>query len=298
MDLIDEQDRIGVIFKLLDDRFQPLFEIAAIAGARQKRAQIERIDGGMGQHLGRFAFDDLFGQTFGDGGFAHARITHQKRVVLAAAAQYLNAAFHLGGTPDQRVDIALERFGVQIDAIFGQRRILGIAAFGARLRPGAGFFFGVGGAGDRAAFAIGRVLGHAMGDEIDRVIARHVLFLQEIGCIAFPFGKDRDQHIGACDLGAARRLHMDRGALDHPLERGGGNGLGTFDIGFQCGQVIIDKGHQRFAQRLDIDRTRKHDLAGLGLVQQRQKQMLQRCQFMAARIRVGQRRMDGLLKCG
>ena len=84
-----------------------------------------------------------------------------------------------------------------------------------------------------ARFAIGWVLGHPMGDEIDGVIARHVLFLQEIGRVRFPFGEDGDKDVRARHLGAARRLHMDRRALDHPLEGGGRDRFRAFDIGHQ-----------------------------------------------------------------
>jgi hypothetical protein len=84
------------------------------------------------QHLGRLALDDLVGQPFGDGGLAHAGVAHQQRVVLAPAAQHLDAALDLGGAADQRVDIALAGLGVQIDAILAQRRFLGLAG----LRPG------------------------------------------------------------------------------------------------------------------------------------------------------------------
>ena len=65
-------------------------------------------------------------------------------------------------------------------------------------------------------------LGNAMGDIIHRVIAGHVLLLQEEGGMAFTLGEDRHQHIGARHLLAAGGLHMDHGALDHPLEAGGG----------------------------------------------------------------------------
>jgi hypothetical protein len=40
-------------------------------------------------------------------------------------------------------------------------------------------------------------------DVIDRVEAGHVLLLQEEGGVAFPFGEDRHQHIGAGHLLAA-----------------------------------------------------------------------------------------------
>ncbi|OIQ63632.1 hypothetical protein GALL_548270 [mine drainage metagenome] len=76
-------------------------------------------------------------------------------------------------------------------------------------------------AGHRTRFAERGIFRHAMRDEIDRVIPRHVLFLQEIGGVGLAFRKDRDEDVGACHLSPARALHMDRRALNHALERGG-----------------------------------------------------------------------------
>ncbi len=159
-------------------------------------------------------------------------------------------------------------------------------------------FLGLGGAGDGAGFAIGRVLGDAMGDEIHRVIAGHVLLLQEIGGVAFAFGEDGDQHIGAGHFGAARGLHMDRGALDHALEGGGRHRFGAVDVGHQIGQIIVDEFDQRVAQLVGIDRTGLHHAGRVGFVDQRQKQMLQRCEFMLACVGQRQRRVDCLFECG
>ena len=114
------------------------------------------------------------------------------------------------------------------------------------------------GAGHRARLAIGRVLGHAMGDEVDGIIARHVLFLQEIGRVRFPLGKDCDQHVGPGHLGAARRLHMDGRALDDALEGSGGNRFRPFDIGDQCREVVVDELDKRLAQLVQINRTGLH----------------------------------------
>jgi hypothetical protein len=47
------------------------------------------------QDIRRLALHDLAGQPFGDGRLAHARVAHQKRVVLAPPAQHLDAAFDL-----------------------------------------------------------------------------------------------------------------------------------------------------------------------------------------------------------
>jgi hypothetical protein len=62
-------------------------------------------------------------------------------------------------------------------------------------------------------------------DVVDRVVAGHVLLLQEIGGVALALGEDRDQHVGAGHLLAAGRLHVDHRALDHALEAGGRLGI-------------------------------------------------------------------------
>eukprot|EP00043_Microstomoeca_roanoka_P023687 m.259125 g.259125 ORF g.259125 m.259125 type:complete len:631 (-) comp34017_c0_seq1:207-2099(-) len=290
VDLVDEKDGVLMLFKLFHHGFQPLFEIAAIAGPRQQRAHVERIDGRAGQDVGGFAVDDLLGQTFGDRRLAHAGITHQKRVVLAPAAEHLDAAFDLGRAADQRIDIALAGLGVQIDAELGQRRILGIGL--GLLRLALTFL----GARDGARFGEAGILGHAMGDEVDRVVAGHVLLLQEIGGVRFALGKDRHQHVGAGNFVAARALNMDRRALDHALEGGGGHRFGAFDIGDQRGKVVIDEIVERLAQLVDIDVTGLHDAGGFGFVDQREQQMLERGKLVPAGIGQGQRAVDRLFE--
>jgi hypothetical protein len=56
-----------------------------------------------------------------------------------------------------------------------------------------------------------------MADVVDGVVARHPLLLQQIGGMGLTLGEDRDQHVGARHLVAARRLRANDGALDHPL---------------------------------------------------------------------------------
>ena len=74
VDLVDEQDRVGVVLELLDHLLQPLLEVAAVAGAGEQRAHVEREDRRVGQHLRHLAVDDLARQALGDGGLADARV--------------------------------------------------------------------------------------------------------------------------------------------------------------------------------------------------------------------------------
>ena len=108
-----------------------------------------------------------------------------------------------------------------------------------------------------------------MGDEVHRIIACHVLFLQEVGGVGFTFGKDRNQHIGAGHFGAARALDVDRGALDHPLEGGGRHSLGAFDIGDQVAEIIVNEFDQRAAQVFGVYRASFENTHRVRLIDQR-----------------------------
>ena len=110
--------------------------------------------------------------------------------------------------------------------------------------------------------------------------------------MAFTFGENRDQHVGAGHFRPARALHMDRRALDHPLEAGGRRGLRAVDIRNQAVQFLVQETDQRAPKKLKIDTAGPHDAGGVGFVHQGQQQMLQRRQLVAPLVRIGQRLMD------
>ena len=153
----------------------------------------------------------------------------------------------------------------------------------------------LGGAGHRARLSVGRVFGHPVCDEINSIIAGHVLFLKEVSGVAFPLGEDGDENVGTCDLGPAGGLNVDGRALNDALEGSGWHGLGTLDVGHQIAQILVDEFDKGIAQLVYIDRAGFHDLNGVGLVYQRQKQMLQRSEFVAPCIRKRERCVNGLL---
>ena len=94
VDFVDKEYRAVHFFQGFDHGFHARFEVAAVFCSRQQRAHIEQEDGVPGQHFGHVAADDLVCQAFGQRGFAHARLAHQKRIVFAAAAQYLYQPLH------------------------------------------------------------------------------------------------------------------------------------------------------------------------------------------------------------
>ena len=183
--------------EFLENLLQALLEIAAVAGAREQGAHVEREHGRRGQHFRHFAVDDAFGEAFGDRGLADAGFTDEQRVVLLPAAQHLDGAVDLDVAADHRIDLAVTRLLVEVDAIGIERLAL---LLGILVALGLGFLVD---AAHRARFGYSGPLGDAVADIVDRVIAGHVLLLQEIGGVALALGEDRDQHIGAGDLFAA-----------------------------------------------------------------------------------------------
>ena len=91
---------------------------------------------------------------------------------------------------------------------------------------------------------------------------------------------------------------MDRRALDHALEGGRGHGFRSFDIGDQRRQKIKKKNNEILAQLGQVDIAGAHDADCIGFFGQRQQQMFQRRQFMAAFICKRERGMDGLFQRG
>src|SRR5690606_14429266 len=128
---------------------------------------------------------------------------------LGPAAENLDGAIHFGAAPDQRIDLARLRLFIEIDAELLERAfalLLAVAIGLLRL-----FLFGA------LHFAwLGRcdALAHAMADKADGIETAHILLLKEIDGIAFALRKQRDEHIGAGHLVAARRLDMEDRALD------------------------------------------------------------------------------------
>ena len=111
----------GMLLQLREHGLQALLEIAAVLGAGDQRAEVERVDHRVGQHVGHVAIDDALGQAFGQRGLAHAGFADVERIVLAAAAQHLDGAFDFVGATDQRIDLAGEREFVEVAGVFGQR---------------------------------------------------------------------------------------------------------------------------------------------------------------------------------
>ncbi len=289
MDLVDEHDRAGIGFELLDHLLEALLEVAAIAGAGQQRAHVEREHGRALEHVRNLAVHDAPRQAFGDGGLADAGIADEQRIVLLPAAKDLDRSADLGITTDQRIDLALARLAVEVDAV-GLERValfLGlVAALGVGL---------VLGAAHRARLRHARPLGDAMADVVDRVVAGHVLLLQEIGGVAFAFREDRDQHVGARHLLSAGRLHVDHGALDHALEPGRRLRI-LVAVADQVLEFGLEVRGQAAAQLVEVDVAGPHHRRRVLIVDQGEQEVLERRIFMVPLIGERQCTVEGLFK--
>ena len=106
--LVHEQDDLAVgLGDLLQDGLQALLELAAVLGAGEQRADVERDDLAVAQRLGDVAGDDPLGEALDDRGLADARLADQHRVVLRAAGEDLDDAADLVVAPDDRVELAV-----------------------------------------------------------------------------------------------------------------------------------------------------------------------------------------------
>ena len=128
--LVDEQDDAALGRRdLLQHRFQPFLELAAIFRTRDQRAEIERQQSLVLQAFRHVAVEDAQRQPLDDRGLADAGLADQHGIVLGAAGQHLDGAADFLVAADHRVELAVARRLRQVAGIFLQR-VIGI--FGRR----------------------------------------------------------------------------------------------------------------------------------------------------------------------
>ena len=93
--------------------------------------------------------------------------------------------------------------------------------------------------------------------------------------MALAFREHGDQDVGAGDLFPPGRLDMDRRALKHPLETGGGLRLARLG-GNQVGQLVADIVIDLVAQPLDRDAAGPQHRDGVLILGQGQQQVFER----------------------
>ena len=207
---ISSMKRIAFGFSIsaVDDRLQPLLELAAILRAGQHRAHVERPDVRVLQHRrapclrrscsaspSAIAVLPTPGSPTNSGLFLRRR----QRIWIGA--------LELGRAADERIDLALFGALVEID---GEQleRIAGLLG-----RP---FFIA-----DEGRLRRGRVFADAVREVLQHVQLVHALAAQQVDGLR-PLGLiDRRQHLAGVDFLLSRRLGVQLRVLHDPLQHGG-----------------------------------------------------------------------------
>ena len=93
----------------LQHGLQPLLELAAVFGAGDQRAEVERQQLLVLQALRHVAIDDAQRQALDDRRLADAGLADQHRIVLGAARQHLDGAADFLVAADDRIELAVAR---------------------------------------------------------------------------------------------------------------------------------------------------------------------------------------------
>ena len=267
VDFVNEQHGTGLLLELLDHSLEPLFEITAVLGTCQQGPHVERINLGIGQHIGHILLGDAPGQSFSDGGLANTSFTHQQWIVLATTAQHLNDTLDLGVATDQRINLAIASHLVQILRVLLQWRGLAFCLFLLGLSTAGGL--------RRRLRRFGRIcLANAVGNEIDHIQTSHPLLVQVVNRMRILFAKDGHQYIRPGDLflATARALHVHDRALNDTLEPQGGLGIDLIGA-THSRRVVSDELIQVLAQLIQVSGAGLQHLGSRGVVDQGQQQV-------------------------
>ncbi len=193
----------AVDFKLVDDAFEALLELAAVHRPGHQRADVQLHDALVEQRRGDVALDDALGQPLDDGGLAHAGFADQGRVVLGAPGKDLDDALDLHLAADDRVQLAFLRQGGQVGGQLVDQRGLGL-----------GFASRLGRLGDRGGG--GRTfLQHAPHLAAD-LVGGHAQPLEHFHRRAFRAHQRQEEMLGA-DVVMAHLARLFDGVLEHLL---------------------------------------------------------------------------------
>ena len=260
VDLVDEENRAGLLLERRQHLLHALLEVAAITRAGDQRAEIERVDRRGLQARRHTVLGDAQRQPFRERRLPHPGFADQQRVVLAAPAQHLDHAIELGRAADQRIDLAAPGLGHQLDGV-GLERVLGRR---------------------RRLVTVGRTGRgrRGMRDRPQQPQPVHALLGEEVGGRRLLFLQQEHQQAAALDLLRARRRRVHHGAFHHAVERHGRfrlHGLGTGHRRVRPPEHVVEiVGELR---EVDVQRVQRRP--GLRVVDERPQQVLERDQVVA-----------------
>jgi uncharacterized membrane protein YgdD (TMEM256/DUF423 family) len=228
VDLVDEEDVVGVVLKLCDNLLHALLELAAILGSRHERRHVERPDLLATQDVGHVTGRDELRQPLDDGRLTHARVTQNERVVLLPAREHLHDALNLAVTVEHRVKLAgLGELG-EVAAVLLEHGAVIRGRLATHAHEGAGVHADLGGG---LALLLG-VLGDKLVHRVAHRVSRDAHGAQGVHGATVALGHDAQKQVLGGNVGLAMRHGLAIGCLEHALgaRREGnvtaGNGLG------------------------------------------------------------------------
>jgi hypothetical protein len=235
---------------------------------------------------------DAQGEALGEGRLAHARLAHEERVVLPAAAEHADGALDLQGATNERVDLARRGERVEVGRVLRERIARGLVALLALFAPRRvrGLFPGA--LGQRGLVG---VLARAMGNIVDHVHALHALLVQEVQGVRLRLAKHRHQHARHVDGLLLRRQHVNGRALEHPVDaegllhvEGGALGHALHRVLEEAPQLALESAH--------VGAAGAQGLGGPRVLQEGQEQVLQGDVLVAQRLGLGDGGAEGVLQ--
>ena len=175
---------------------EPLLEFAAIFGAGDQRAHVEREQLLVVQAFRHVAVDDALRQAFDDGGLADAGLADQHRIVLGPARQHLDGAADFLVAADHRIDLAVARRLGEVAGVFLQR-VIGV-------------------------LGRGRIGGAALAQRLDggvEVLRRDAGLGQDLAGLAVLLDREREQQPLDRDEAVAGLLAGLLGGVEHARQR-------------------------------------------------------------------------------
>src|SRR5712691_3605208 len=252
VELVDEEDHLTAGTDLVEDLLQALLKLAAVLGARDQGAHVERQHTFAAQRLGDVAEHDLLGETLGDRGLADARLADQRRIVLGPAREDLHHALDLGLAADDGVEGVLGGEVGEVAAELVEQRRLG------RLLRG------------RSLFVEPALMEQAIDLAADLLEVGAQVF-QDVGGDPFTFDQKAKEQVLGADVVVAHPAGFLEGDLDDLLDARGRDDL-LDDDAFVPAQHRLDGG----ADLVDLDAEVVQHLGGkaFAFAQQPKEQML------------------------
>ena len=208
VDLVDEQDVIGLGDDPVDHRLQALLEVASVARAREQGAHVKRVDSHLREKFRHVLFVDRQRKPLDDRRLADPRIADQDRVVLAPAGQRLAEHPDFVEPPDQRIDRSLGGSLVQVGGELLQR-VLDLF-----LLLAVGVWLDMLWCGKAAA-----LLDRAVGEVADDVEALDVLALEQVDRLGFLLAHQRCDHRAGVQFALAGAVGVHGRPFDDAPER-------------------------------------------------------------------------------